>query len=66
MFMNEEWVAAVDDSRKHKRSAFHQTPEDARLDHALEANGFDPEKVRDLNCFALFSQLQHVLYRALQ
>jgi hypothetical protein len=35
MFMDEEWVASVDDCRKHKRSAFHQTPEDTRLDNAL-------------------------------
>jgi hypothetical protein len=45
MFMDEEWVASVDNCRKHKLSAFHQTPEDIRLDNALKNNGFDPRKV---------------------
>lgn len=45
MFLDEYWVAEVQHSREQKLSAFHQTPENDRLDEALQKDGFDPKKV---------------------
>jgi hypothetical protein len=61
MFLDEEWNTSYFTSTFHKLSPFHKTAENARLDKALQEQGFDPQQVRLLlPCYCILCITHHI------